>query len=308
MKKIANDTPYKRITYLKVIWKDNQPHIQIYDHDAVTVTTERLIGHHLSYRVPKQFERVCVNYGELFEAEKQNRCEKLVKSGKKCSNCIREDNIFAAQFHNVHTKDRNSISQTILKRMQRESILYIAGFFDGSTKVGISTSNRIQTRLLEQGAIHAVLTVETPDGISVRLLEDLITEELGISQAISTRKKIDGLLNPLMQGSVQKALNVISTKVKECISGSGIIGIKEIGTTWDNKYSSEKCWEKIQKYPISLSTGSHDMEVISVVGKVIALKHSSGMALLADLDELLGITVEFGEITGDEINVQAKLF
>ena len=308
MKKMVNDSSNRRITHLKVLWEKNQPHIQIYDHDTEKVTTQSLIGYGLSYQVPTPFEKVCVNYGDLFKAEKQNRCEKLVKSGKKCGNCIREDNIFASQFHNVHTKDRSSISQKILKSMEKENILYIAGFLDGSTKVGTSASSRIQTRLLEQGAIHAVLVVETPDGITVRLLEDLITKELGVGQAISTRRKIDGLLNPLMKDSLQEELNIISKRVKECILTSGITEITEIDTTWDNEYSSEKCWEKIQKYPINLSTGSHDMEILSVVGRVVALNHSSGMTLLADLDELLGITVEYGQILGDEISVQAKLF
>ena len=308
MKKMVSDSSYKRITHLKVLWENTQPFIQIYDHDSEKITTQSLIGYSLSYQVPTPSERVCVNYGDLLQAEKQNRCEKIVKSGKKCDNCIREDNIFASQFHSVHKKDRSSISQKILKRMQKENILYIAGFFDGSTKVGTSASNRIQTRLLEQGAIHAVLMAETPDGITVRLLEDLITEELGIGQAVSIGKKLDGLLNPLMRDALQRELKIISRKVKDCISTSGITDIKEITSTWDNEYSSETCWDTIQKYPISLSSGNHDLKVKSVVGRVAALSHNSGMTLAADLNELLGITVESGKIAGDEISVQAQLF
>ena len=308
MKKVVSDSSYKRITHLKVLWENTQPFIQIYNHDSEKITMQSLIGYSLSYQVPTPSERVCVNYGDLLQAEKQNRCEKIVKSGKKCDNCIREDNIFASQFHSVHKKDRSSISQKILKRMQKENILYIAGFFDGSTKVGTSASNRIQTRLLEQGAIHAVLMAETPDGITVRLLEDLITEELGIGQAVSIGKKIDGLLKPLMRDALQKELKIISRKVKDCISTSGITDIKEITSTWDNEYSAETCWDTIQKYPISLSSGNHDLKVKSVVGRVAALSHNSGMTLAADLNELLGITVESGKIAGDEISVQAQLF
>ena len=308
MKKMVSDSSYKRITHLKVLWVNAQPFIQIYDHDSEKITTQSLIGYSLSYQVPTPSERVCVNYGDLLQAEKQNRCEKIVKSGKKCDNCIREDNIFASQFHSVHKKDRISISQKILKRMQKENILYIAGFFDGSTKVGTSASTRIQTRLLEQGAIHAVLMAETPDGITVRLLEDLITEELGIGQAVSIGKKIEGLLKPLMRDALQKELKIISRKVKDCISTSGITDIKEITSTWDNEYSAETCWDTIQKYPISLSSGNHDLKVKSVVGRVAALSHNSGMTLAADLNELLGITVESGKIAGDEISVQAQLF
>ena len=308
MKKMVSDSSYKRITHLKVLWENTQPFIQIYDHDSEKIRMQSLIGYSLSYQVPTPSERVCVNYGDLLQAEKQNRCEKIVKSGKKCDNCIREDNIFASQFHSVHKKDRSSISQKILKRMQKENILYIAGFFDGSTKVGTSASNRIQTRLLEQGAIHAVLMAETPDGITVRLLEDLITEELGIGQAVSIGKKIDGLLKPLMRDALQKELKIISRKVKDCISTSGITDIKEITSTWDNEYSAETCWDTIQKYPISLSSGNHDLKVKSVVGRVAALSHNSGMTLAADLNELLGITVESGKIAGDEISVQAQLF
>ncbi len=308
MKKMVSDSSYKRITHLKVLWENTQPFIQIYDHDSEKITMQSLIGYSLSYQVPTPSERVCVNYGDLLQAEKQNRCEKIVKSGKKCDNCIREDNIFASQFHSVHKKDRSSISQKILKRMQKENILYIAGFFDGSTKVGTSASNRIQTRLLEQGAIHAVLMAETPDGITVRLLEDLITEELGIGQAVSIGKKIDGLLKPLMRDALQKELKIISRKVKDCIATSGITDITEITSTWDNEYSAETCWDTIQKYPISLSSGNHDLKVKSVVGRVAALSHNSGMTLAADLNELLGITVESGKIAGDEISVQAQLF
>ena len=99
MKKIVNDSSYRKITYLKVLWRNNQPHIQIYDHDAETVTTQSLIGYDFSYQVPTPLERMCVNYGDLFEDEKQNRCEKLVKSGKKCGSCIREDNISVSYTH-----------------------------------------------------------------------------------------------------------------------------------------------------------------------------------------------------------------
>ncbi|GIS55955.1 MAG: hypothetical protein Ct9H90mP30_6400 [Actinomycetota bacterium] len=75
--------------------------------------------------------------------------------------------------------------------------------------------------------------METPDGITVRLLEDLITEELGIGQAISIRKKIDGLLNPLVRDPLQKELKILLGKVKDCILTSGITEITEIATTWD---------------------------------------------------------------------------
>ena len=69
MKKMVSDNSYKRITHLKVLWENTQPFIQIYDHDSEKITTQSLIGYSLSYQVPTPSERVCVNYGDLLQAE-----------------------------------------------------------------------------------------------------------------------------------------------------------------------------------------------------------------------------------------------
>lgn len=296
------------VSYLRIFWKDDQPYGQIFDQETDKVTSINLITHSLTYQVISPIKRICVNYDSKSENIVLDSCEKLVIKGRKCGVCTRKDNIYAAQFHNVHTREPEITSAEILKRMERPNILYIAGFFDGSIKVGTSASVRIQTRLLEQGAIYANLVAETPDGVSVRILEDLITDELGIGQVISTRKKIDGLLNPLKLDALRELVNAASVEVERCISSVKFSESMKIDSDWENEHALKKCWANIQKYPNSLSVGSHDVKVASVIGKVAALSHSSGMTLLADLDEILGLAVELGEFSGDQLSVQEKLF
>ncbi len=296
------------VSYLRIFWKDDQPYGQIFDQETDRVTSVDLITHSLTYQVISPIKRICVNYDSKSENRTLDSCEKLVIKGRKCGACNRRDNIYAAQFHNVHTREPEITSAEILKRMERPNILYIAGFFDGSIKVGTSASVRVQTRLLEQGAIYANLVAETPDGISVRILEDLITEKLGIGQAISTRKKIDGLLNPLKLDALREIVNAASIEVERCISSAKSEESTKIDCNWENEHAYEGCWANIKKYPNSLSAGSHDVKVASVIGKVAALDHSSGMTLVADLDEILGLAVELGEFGGDQLSVQEKLF
>ena len=302
------ESSHQRITYLKIFWENTIPNIQKYEYESDTVTKETLIGNNLSYQVISPIQKLCINYGEASANKKFPNCEKYALNGKRCASCTKDENIFAAQFHNVHTRESQLTSTKILKQMQQPNLLYLAAFYDGSIKVGTSSSSRIETRLLEQGAICASVLVETPDGITIRVLEDLITDELGVSQAISTKKKIDGLLNPVEKKTVLAKLAIMAGKAQQSIESSGIKDFEKINTIWENDYAYEKCWQRIQKYPNSLAIGSHDFRVVSLIGRVAALTHSSGMTLLADLDEILGLALEVGEFSGDELSVQEKLF
>ncbi len=242
-------------------------------------------------------------------------CLRQPKPGtKKCVRCSLHDVAFAANVHHAHTKDRRDIDQKFAKHLDQPNRLYLAAFRDGSIKVGTSTKHRSQQRLAEQGAWIAHFVAEATDGFVVREMEDLVTEFVGISQAVSVRRKLAGLLSPQSDVSLRKSIVGYAAKISGLVSALGDDRLFGDDSGWSFPGRARGAWQAPIRYPLDLGAGSHDLEVIDACGRIVALKRRrpdgafEPETFLADIGQLYGLVLELGDFLSDEIAVQSSLF
>lgn len=72
---------------------------------------------------------------------------------------------------------------------EREHVVYLAHFGSGVVKVGMASKNRLDFRLMEQGARMAVVLKECPDAYIGRELEESIGKIEGFSEAVNGLRK-----------------------------------------------------------------------------------------------------------------------
>ena len=269
-----------------------------------------LVNLRLSNRNLDPVRNICLNYRpDNTDQSGYSKCLKFPVKGRKCDPCKAEEQIFAAGLHHAHKRDRGSLNSKVLKHLERPNYLYVAVFQDGSIKVGTSTADRIETRLHEQGAFLASIICETIDGFLVRSLEDIVTDELGIVQAISIKKKMNGLLQPLPRNEIGNTLENACAQVEELLNSLSLAGFTMVMKYWENSSLNSETWQLINHYPSSLRKGAHDLILADFCGRIAAFQRENDPSYYAvDLGELFGVVVEFGLFQADDLNIQGHLF
>ena len=295
---------------LGISWEDEVPFGRILNLTTDTIQKINLTNYQLSYRINASADRICLGYRPgIGNQEEHSTCTKILGKGRKCDSCTRKDQIFAAGLHHAHTRDRGSLSAEIISHLERPNYLYIAIFGDGSIKVGTSTARRVGTRLLEQGAFFASIICETSDGFIVRTLEDMITSDIGLVQAISTKRKMKGVLHPVSHNKLRETLNNARDKVSDFLGNLPFKGYSMILDNWDNPVVESTCWKKVLKYPKNLSSGTHDLMIVSICGRIGAVQREAETEFYAtDLDEIFGLIIEPGHFPPEDFTIQGELF
>lgn len=297
-------------TILRIEWNDGLPHLLVLNCNTDSLEKVPLSNYRLAYRVADPKMRICVNYQlKPRDTSKRRPCLRVPEKGKKCEICKKEDSIFAANLHNAHTKDRGALPAEIVKHMQNPNYLYLAAFDDGALKIGTSRAQRINTRLLEQGALIATIMCETEDGFLIRALEDMVTAEMGIPQSVTTRKKLQGIVTPLPLSEVNAKLSEATRNVKTFIESRFSEECSIVLNEWENPERSAPLWERIHAYPNNLGSGAHDLTIGGARGRLVGFTKGTGdESFVGDLDEIFGVVVEPGSFPTNEMTVQDKLF
>ena len=81
--------------------------------------------------------------------------------------------------------------------LMQQHWLYVATFAGGASKVGTASHLRKWNRLAEQGAVVARYVARAEDGRVVRILEDMVTQEAGLTQQVRSAAKEEALVQPL---------------------------------------------------------------------------------------------------------------
>ncbi len=295
---------------LGISWEDEVPSGRILNLRTDTIQKVTLMNYQLNYRIHEPVNRICLGYRPVINDQEENStCAKIPEKGRKCESCKRKEQIFAAELHHAHTRDRSSLSAEIITHLERTNYLYIAIFGDGSIKVGTSTAKRVETRLLEQGAFFASIICETSDGFIVRTIEDMVTNDIGLVQAISTKRKMKGILHPISQNAMRETLKDATDEVSYFLRSLPLNGYSMILENWDNPVIESPCWKKVLKYPKNLSSGTHDLTLVSICGRIGVLQRESETEFYAaDLDEIFGIILEPGNFPPEDFTIQGELF
>ncbi len=277
------------------------------------------VGLELRYRVPDDQPRHCLghhspkrNDGEYLD------CDNRPQEGQAtCVRCAVADAQFAADLHHAHTRPRNELDPAVLRHLRRANVLYVAAFRDGSLKIGTSTGTRRHVRLAEQGAWRAIEVAEVADGFAVRRLEDLVTSDLGLPQAVATSRKLKGMVAPRPDGDLDRALAEATKAVHELLDSAGGRDVGPATATaepWTNPGAGETWWRRPLRYPSPIDAGAHHLRIEAMCGRVAALSRPGGVGADAndvfvdDLGRLWGRELELGDVEPDELLVQDTLF
>jgi len=236
-------------------------------------------------------------------------CDKPPVEGRQCERCRTVDNVVAASMHQAHRLGRGAVDGRIADHLDQPHRLYLAVFCDTSLKVGTSAGSAGGHRLLEQGAWFARYVALAKDGFAVREIEDLVTETLGVQQAVTVARKIDGLVSPRPPTVLHEALDRAEIQVGELVGAMADPRIEAIEEQWSNPLADSDVVERVVRYPASLDRGSHDLTVVGAVGRVAIVERPGFEERFAvDVGQLFGVEIDLGEHEADEVAVQAALF
>ncbi len=302
------------MTLLSTTWSSGEPQVRVRTAGTTTSTLEPLIGFRLAYRATAA--RVCVGHRPFRKpgVDYVDCLQRPVPGSKRCRSCIAVEAAFAANLHHAHRRDPSTLDAAVAEHLRQPNLLYLAGFADGSIKVGTTTEIRTQQRLSEQGAWHAQIVAEAADGVAVRELEDRVTDELGIAQSVSMKRKLDGLAQQQPESTLTSAIDRMGAAVRRLVDYMDDPALTSANRAWEHPTRRDSAWRSPLRYPFRLSEGAHNLVVRQVCGRAVALSRigsasdASDDVFVADIGELFGVVIEPGTHETPEIAVQDSLF
>ncbi len=304
-----------RVSVSGVSWHGGVPTVRARRNGAASIFVP-LLGLTLQYAADSA-RRTCIGHKPFRDSSASwVDCDNApLRQGHKCDRCTANDATFASQLHHAHTRGAGELDASVQAHLKQENHLYLAGFRDGSIKVGTSTSTRLNTRLAEQGAWQAEVVATTTNGITVREIESLVTSDLGISQSVSARRKLAGLVAPVDDERVGGELSRWADAVHQLIErfDSNQISTPSLVSTvsqrWENPAAHDELWANVIEYPLDLTSGCHNLEVRGAIGRHFGFtRPGANDVFVADLRHLYGFEIEMASVDADELTVQDSLF
>lgn len=193
--------------------------------------------------------------------------------------------------------------------------LYIATFADGAHKVGTASDARKRVRLDEQGAVRATYVARTDDGLAVRVLEDAVTEHVGVPQTRHKTSKAAALTRALPETALDVAHVDCVAAVEAHLRTRGLCARSMPHEAWQPPalhaafFDAGRGIHPVYAHPVT--GGSHCLTPVSLVGSVALVQvnaaaeaeaEAEGAAgdaadslMLVDLDALGGRRVTFDD-------------
>jgi len=227
--------------------------------------------------------------------------------GYQCGQCFARDD-----FRFMHDFHRSGIAPAGLKAyLAQPHWLYVATFADGTTKVGTASARSKWTRLAEQGAVVARYVAHARDGSVVRLLEDAVSKELGLTQFVRGTAKFAALLNPRPAAQLDAGNQATADVVREFLGTQVLDGFETVTEQWDRSNFSAAVAGPGQRiaYPQPLASGDHGMRLDAMLGGyALAAIDGSDATFLLDLSALKGHRIEWGDFRTTLPALQESLF
>lgn len=294
-----------------MVWTERGPHLRL-RRNGERSEYVAVRGLRLRYDIGPSTKRRCVGHKPFRDPSTPwVDCDNTpLPPSRTCDRCSAVDATFASQLHHSHTLETGEIDAAIRAHLDKPNAVYLAAFRDGSVKVGTSTAPRLETRLREQGAWAARIVARATNGFAVRVLEDAVTTELGLSQSVSIRRKLDGFATPSAESTLDRELTSWVYGVHRIIDELNDDRLSASDTSWDNPLRSTPDWDGVHRYPLRLGSGAHDLDVRDACGRVIRFIRENGAdEFVGDVGQLFGHEIQLvEEVEPDEVTVQDSLF
>lgn len=300
-----------QLMLLRMVWNDHLPHLRVRRSIDTPSELVPVAGQRLAYQLGDDPERTCL--GHIPFRQKQadyHDCRRQPELGSRtCRQCAIVEATFASNLHHAHTRGSAELDPAVNQHLNQPNRLYLAAFRDGSIKIGTSTLGRSQRRLEEQGAWMARFVAETPNGRAVRHIEDAVTEQLGISQAVSAVRKGRGLANPVPDTQLLATLDEVGAQVGELVLKAGDHQATPMAEDWRHPMADHPAAAGAIDYPLHAKHGRHDLELITAVGRHILARRPDGDdVFVIDPAPLYGLWLDLGDYGSDDMHIQDSLF
>lgn len=288
-------------------WSDAQPYLRIRDLGDPRSRVEPLQDARLEFRVVSDRPRFCLGRSSGPTGDVYECANRPTSVNRRCTPCSIAQAAFASNLHHAHTKQVGRDPEFSAHLLQ-PNVLYVAGFRDGSLKVGTSTAGRTLTRFCEQGAWRAVVCADAVDGYVVREVEDAVTAALGLPQSVSMGRKLAGLVRPVDDDLLESRIAAAVDDVHHLIAG--IDGLTPVRRRW--AYDHAARWQRVVRYPADISVGAHQLHVRSVCGRAVLADPPDGEdhpeRLVFDIGQLFGHQLRWGRHGSPPLVIQGSLF
>ena len=297
-----------------VSWDDDGPYLALRPPEGVPLSIRLDASTDLAYRVlagDGGALRHCL--GSVKVQDRHTRISEpcplhsAAQRGYQCGRCFARDDWRLV--HNVH---RSGIAPSGLKLyLAQPHWLYVATFADGTTKVGTAADGRKRLRLVEQGAVAARYVARADDGRVVRILEDLVTAEAGLVQAVRSGTKTAALAQPLAEDVLDRTNSAHAATVRRLISGAGIDGFIVVKESWQRPDQARTVLGAVAAvpYPLDPGAGAHGLVIQAMVGAAALVQvEGSDTPFLADLARLKGRRLDLGSYRSQLPALQSALF
>jgi hypothetical protein len=311
-----------------VTWADDTPLLRVVDRTDNCTELLPLVDVHLGWRADgTDGRRWCVGYFEFMDADTTayHPCPSRapVASGRQCDRCA-----WTEGFRGVHhSRSAEHLPPGLRRYLDQPHWLYVATFPDGHSKVGTASRMRKQVRLAEQGAAVASYLAVTPDGMSIRHVEEHVSRSSAIPQAIRPAAKLLAVVTPSPESVLRTrhadATDHVADAVTEFMRTGPPLPVEPVAEPhWRAPGVSARLLTTSTRhrtaYPGSLEAGTHGFTVRSMLGTLALvdvldsgdaeLAATDDMEFVADLGALVGTLVNFGDYRSRPQSVQGGLF
>ncbi|GGH92850.1 hypothetical protein GCM10007170_12350 [Arthrobacter liuii] len=193
----------------------------------------------------------------------------------------------------------------------QEHWLYVATFAGGATKVGTASGPRKWNRLAEQGAAVAGYVARAQDGRVVRILEDLVTADVGLAQQVRSAAKADALLQPLPDTALNAINASAAGEVRALLARTAVDGFEIVKEEWVRPAHADALHQAGSRhaYPHALGQGQHGFGVAALSGaNALARLDGTDAGFVVNLSQLASRTIVLGNFASAVPAVQESLF
>jgi hypothetical protein len=233
--------------------------------------------------------------------------------GKQCERCFVLDE--SRLMHDFHRGGR--VTPGLRDYLMQEHWLYVATFAGGATKVGTASGRSKWTRLAEQGAAVARYVAKARDGRVVRILEDLVTAEVGLTQQVRSAAKAEALLQPLSAAELDAINAGAAGNVRALLARTAVDGFETVEEQWVRPAHADALYgtgpryghKPRHAYPHPLYAGQHGFDIAALSGpNVLARLDGTDAGFVVNLSLLSARTVALGSFSSEVPAVQEALF
>jgi len=251
---------------LEYHWDEFDPHMLCYDTSAKEVSELDL--HEVDFEVCKR--KTCVgrwdDQGVYMPCPNQASVDRFVQ----CQGCSEKSFLPVQEcvFEPQCEGERCGI-----EFCRREHVLYIA-FFDKKRKIGMSSTRRIERRLIEQGADAYSIIGKFPSRLRARNAEKAVSSKYGIPQAYRQEDLLDNLSRPVDVRGIEGRYDALVMTLGDEFDPEPL--------RWLDEYPIELPLRQAPK--LKQSPGRHRGDYVGIKGKWVVFEEGGLRALnLSDL-------------------------